>query len=492
MFTTKLIYTQLAAIVCIVLINCFAPEAFAQQTTAQKIDKYIRQKLAASKIPGLAVAVVHYDSLIIAKGYGATPTGALIDANTPFALASLSKGFTATAVLQLVEEGKIGLDNPVIKYMPGWLPNVPQRGNITVRHLLNQVSGLGDTGYAEFTLDKQPTTLDAAIKNMDRANLISAPGKQFHYHNPNYQVLAKIVEAVSHEEFAKYLQEHIFNPLQMANTYDVANVDEFFRAPHNLPKGNLYLLGRPLAYTEPGWFIAGDAGIASTAKDMARWLSFQLKAHGADTGQVLKGGSLKIMQTPPRGGASTYAMGWHANTDAHILYHSGIMWTYSSQEILLTDKGYGIVVLINGGLNNLTDYYSFLQGIQDILNNKEPETGTFPRWLYTVLMIMALCIILFLGIRRLRRVRQWYQNYKSRAPWKTWLYTALRLGPFALLLLVPYLLTLISGRVLNWPRIMLMFPDVILVLGLLGILNLLIIAVRLLYLYRHKNRSISR
>jgi CubicO group peptidase (beta-lactamase class C family) len=470
----------------LVLLQAFSGNTFAQQSKSKEIDSYIKQKLANSNIPGLAIAVVHYDTVVLVKGYGKTADDKQIGANTPFAIASLSKAFTAAAVLQLVQAGKINLNNPVVKYIPSFSINSPLGKQITVRQVLNQISGMGDTGYPEFNLKKQPQNLDEVIKNLTKAKLVSEPGKAFHYHNPNYQVLAKIVEEVSHEQFSTYLNKHILSPLQMAHTYNAENVNQFFDTTHHLPQGYIYVLGKPVVTKEPDWFVSGDAGIVSTAADMAKWLSDQLKAKGADSSAILGQKYMAIMQSPPPNSNFTYAMGWHANPQAHVLYHSGVMWTYSSQQIILTDKGYGIVLLFNGGANMVTDYYSFLQGIQDIVSGQTPSTSSLPPWLYTAAIVLLLLIILILGIRRVLRVKQWYLNYNKRSAWKTWLYMFIRLVPIILLLLIPYLVTVFSGRVINMQKITLMYVDVVLVIGLAGILNLLIVVQRLIYLAKHK------
>jgi CubicO group peptidase (beta-lactamase class C family) len=474
-------------IVCFLLLQGFVKNAQGQTISqAQKIDNYIKQKVAGGKLVGLAVAVVHNDSVIIAKGYGITPDGKVINANTPFAIASLSKAFTATAVLQLAEQGKVSLDSPVIKYIPSFLPNEPRRVKITVRQILHQIGGLADSGYPEFTLNHQPVDLDGAISNLKGAKLVTEPGTAFHYHNPNYQILAKIVETVSGEKFTSYLQKHIFAPLKMVNSYDIENTDQFGAAPQKLPLGNVFFLGRPIPHKEPTWFVDGDAGIISNANDMAQWLSFQLKGSNGDSTEVLGSKFMKIMQNPPPETQFTYGMGWHVDKKDHTLYHSGIMWTYSSQQILFTDSGYGIVALFNGGFDQPTDYYSFLEGIHNILKGEKPETRSLPRWLYTTIVITLLLLIIALGIRRLLRTKQWYHNYKKRKALKTWVYLLLRTVPFTLLLTGPYLVTLASGRVLSGWLITLMFADLVLVLTMLALFNTLIILSRLIYLFRNK------
>ncbi|RYU90348.1 class A beta-lactamase-related serine hydrolase [Mucilaginibacter terrigena] len=487
MMVPKLVYKYIK-VFCLLALLCLTKlTAYGQQASkAQQINAYIKQKLANGGLPGLAIAVVHYDTVILAKGYGKTSAGKLIDANTPFAIASLSKAFTAAAVLQLTQAGKINLNNPVKFYIPSFKIDGTKGDKITVSQLLHQISGMGDTGYPEFTLDKQPGNLDEVITNMQSAKLVTEPGKAYHYHNPNYQVLAKIVEAVSHKPFGTYVRDNIFSPLKMVNTYDVDNTARMFNTPYNLPRGHIYILGKPVAINEPDWFVEGDAGVVSTVDDMAKWLSDQLKATGEGTSPVLGKKYLAMMQSAPARNNFNYGMGWHVSAANNVLYHSGIYWTYSSQQIILTDKGYGITILFNGGFKPLTDYYSLLQGVQDILAGKKADATAFPIWVYTVGVIILLVLIASLCTRRMFRVKQWHVNYLHRPKWRTWLYMLLRLVPLVLLLLIPYLLTAISGRVLSMGRITLMFMDLVLVMGLWGMLNLLIVSLRSIYLAKHK------
>jgi CubicO group peptidase (beta-lactamase class C family) len=463
----------------------FVIGAYAQQKSkAQLIDQYIKLRLANTNLPGLAIAVVHYDTVLIAKGYGNATDKSAITANSSFAIASLSKAFTAMAVLQLVQTGKIDLNDAVIKYVPSFLLNEPQRSKVTVGRLLYQISGMSDKGYSDFTINNQPVILDEVIKNMRLAKLTAAPGEKFQYHNPNYQVLAKIVNNVSHQTFADYLHKNIFSPLNMTATYDVVNTKDFYAASHKLLNGNIYLVGDPVAYKEPDWFVDGAAGVISNVNDMAKWLSAQLKPYNKGSTIVLSNKYLRMMQSPPPGSTFSYGMGWYANSSAHSLYHSGILWTYSSQQLIMTDSGYGMVVLFNGGANINTDYYSFLQGIQDIINHKPADTSSIPVWLYRLGIIAITIMITFLGVRRILRNKCWYQNYRNRPKWRSWSYILMRLLPVVLLLLIPTLITVLSGRVLSWQRIILMFADVVLVLGLSAALNTLVVIGRLMFLSR--------
>jgi len=459
-------------LICVVVLNvcllAIKSQTIAQpQTIIQKVDHFIQLKLAKSSVPGLAIAIVHKNSLLFAKGYGTTGTNTPITANSTFAIASLSKAFTAMAIMQLVDSGQIDLDSPADHYIPSFVTADSRGHSITIRQLLTQTSGLADTGFPELAFTQQPTTANEALSQLKTARLQTRPGEQFHYHNPNYRLLANVVEAVSHEPFAHYLQKHIFEPLRMAQTSNVATTREFFTGAEPLDKGHIYVMGKPVAIQEPDWFIDGAAGIRSSVNDLGHWLIAQMNHGQFENRQLVSPQSMRVMQSAPATSSSRYGMGWFQTKDAN-LYHSGILWTYSAEQLILTKEGYGIVLLFNGGLNPFVDYYSFMQGVVDILGNQEPSLPALPDWFYSVCVNAVLLLLIGLNIRRLFRRKGANQQ---QSIWRFLLYLFLRLLPVIIFLAVPSLITAISGRVLNWERIFLMLPDIILEFGCIALLN---------------------
>ena len=479
-FTQKILSIQPA----FVLLFSFwlSIHAIHAQSVVDKIDHYVQARLAKSSVPGMAIALVHNDTVLLSKGYGVTGANTPVTVNTPFAIASLSKAFTAMAIMQLVDAGRISLDSPVVQYVPAFATQDNRGQSITIRQVLHQTSGLADTGFPELAFYQQPASLDAATAQFKSARLVSEPGTQFHYHNPNYRLLAKIVESVSHEPFADYLQTHIFKPLHMSYTRDVSATELFYTGSDRIDKGHIFVLGKPIAIREPDWFVEGAAGMVSTVDDMAHWLNLHL-AHGRiDTTQLLSQSSMTRMHTPSHKTLMHYGMGWMVRPDSS-LYHSGILWTYSAEQLLLTKDGYGVVMLFNSGLNPYIDYPSFLQGVAEILAGQEPQLPTFSDWVLPIGIGLIMVLFNGLAIRRLLRLDYWRQRYQQRAVWRSWLFLLARLLPLITLLLIPSLLTAVSGRVLNWKRICLMMPDVILGLSLIALLNLVIVITLVVWLY---------
>lgn len=453
------------------------------QSITEKIDSFIRIMMEKGNVPGLSVAVVHGDSILLSRGYGMASDGAQVTADTPFGIASLSKAFTATLVMQLVESGKVDLDAPIDRYIPSFVIDDPRSATITVRQLLNQTSGLGDRGFPEMAFYEQPQSLNEAVGRIRAAKLVSEPGKEFHYHNPNYQLLAALVEAVTNKKYSDYLEEHLCKPLGMKNTRDFSLTNSMYPGKENFKNGHIFFLGKPIEIKEPDWFVDGAAGIVSTSNDMARWLILQVNNGRYNDTHILCNTGVNVMRASVNKTLRGYGMGWFLNQDSS-LYHGGILWTYSAEEMIYPKEGYGIVVLFNGGMNVFTDYYSFVSGIHDILMHREPEVPALPYWVYAALAGIIFLLMIALSARSLWRTDTWLHNYRSRARWKSITMLLVRVLPFLLLIFVPALITLMSGRVLSWHRVFLMFPDLIVGLGIIALLNLWVVLMRFIMLFK--------
>src|SRR4051812_23713549 len=204
--------TRLFLVLAALLLGTATPAAAARN---DDIDGYVRAYLDHTGLPGAAVAVTRGGDVVRVAGYGHDASGAPFTASTRLPIASLSKSMTAFAVLQLVETGRIELDAPVPRYLPEFRLADPRGARITVRMLLDQTSGMADSAFPDLKLP-QPHTLAEAVGRLREAGLASEPGAEFHYHNPNYEVAARIVEVVAGQPFAEYLRTRLFAPLGMA------------------------------------------------------------------------------------------------------------------------------------------------------------------------------------------------------------------------------------------------------------------------------------
>ncbi len=143
---------------------------------AAAVDEFIRAEMAASSIPGAAVAITRGYEVLLVRGYGHDSRGAPVTGGTPFRVASLSKSFTSLAVLQLADAGLLSLDDRVVQHLPEFRLADPRGAGITVRQLLDQTSGLADQAFSE--LDRpQPTSTTEAVASMSLAHLVAARGR---------------------------------------------------------------------------------------------------------------------------------------------------------------------------------------------------------------------------------------------------------------------------------------------------------------------------
>jgi CubicO group peptidase (beta-lactamase class C family) len=462
-------------------------KANAQATTSLKeIDQFIQNSMNKNNIPGLSVAITHHDKVIYTKGYGHTSDNKPVTSDTPFAVASLSKAFTAIAVMQLVESGKIKLDTPIASYIPNFKLADPRGTKITVRHLLQHTSGLTDMVNDDMTQDPQPKSFKEAIQNLNNVTLATNPGEKYNYHNPNYVILAYLVEIVSKEKFADYLQQHIFQPLEMKSTTNVASTS-LLKKITNFSAGHYHLFGHPVKIEEPDWFVNGPAGMVSTANDMARWLVMQGNEGKYKNKQILSTNGMEQTHTSVDPNVK-YGMGWNITETEQgkkQIQHGGILWTYKAEEVLLPDEGYGIVVLFNSGLNSFVDYTSFTRGIANILTDQPLEESFFSNQWIEIMMVIVIVVTIVLGVRALLRLGYWDEKRNGRAKWRTYSYMCLRLIPLVLLLLFPQLLAFIGGgRVVIWQGIYLMMPSVLIWLSIFSLFQLIIILTRLVYILK--------
>ncbi|WP_127592842.1 serine hydrolase domain-containing protein [Paenibacillus lautus] len=408
----------------------------------REIDEYMSQSLKANHIEGASLAISLNEEAFYTKGYGTFADSKSITGETPFPIASLSKSFTALAVLQLVDRGRIDLDETYVSYFPELSPRDPRVHDITVRHLLNQTSGLTDSTNPDMTRTPQFQSLPEANRLLNEVELAHKPGTTYSYHNPNYVLLANLVESISDERFSDYLNRHIFKPLGMNHTYSVSTTHQINRN-EAIPPGHYSILGRSVSRSEPLWFIDGPAGIVSTAEDMSKWMIAQYSGH-------LLSPALRN-QFHSAGETSPYGMGWLADQDesrGRTISHSGIFWTYKSEETVYLDEQMGITVMFNSGLNAFVNYSEVIDGIAAIMRGDQPEISFLNDRNMAMIMMTLILATLVWGAYAYVRIRR---RKKRLTTGMFILIMVVRLIPALILLSLPPLLTFIGGgRVLPW------------------------------------------
>jgi D-alanyl-D-alanine carboxypeptidase len=237
--------------------------------SADRVDDYVRAEMRKEHVPGVSVAVVRGDKVVVARGYGLANVELAAPATkeTVYELLSITKQFTAAAILMLVQEGKLSLDERISRY----LPDVPAAwSEITVRHLLTHTSGIPD--YTDvrgwFETIRQDRTPEDLLKPVREEPLQFTPGTQWRYSNAGYYLLGMILEKVSGRTWAQFLSERIFQPLGMAATRANDLIDVI---PHRA-SGYTWQNDRlqNALYVSPTHKWAAGAVVSSVA-DLARW-----------------------------------------------------------------------------------------------------------------------------------------------------------------------------------------------------------------------------
>jgi CubicO group peptidase (beta-lactamase class C family) len=455
------------------------------------IDQFITEQMAAQRVPGLALAITQGDQVLYVQGYGTAGAGQTVTPQTQFFLASISKSFTALAVMQLVEAGQIALDAPVQSYLPDFtLADPSAAAQITIRQLLNQTSGLADAGFPEGRLP-QPETTAERVSSLRSARPVAAPGAEYHYFNPNYQVLARVVEVVSGQPFSSYLQAHILTPLQMTDSFSAVTSMEARQRADRLAQGYLVVYGLPVAVAEMDGYLAGSGGVISTAQDMANYLIMQNNGGRFADAQLLSPEGMALMHTPPSTLDSPYAMGWiESTTDGtRVLEHNGILSAYYAEMVLLPETGHGIILLYNDSslASTALAFPEFKHGLIALLTGRQPAPTRFNVSLWSILIGALTLLGAALAVRSLLRLPGWTARTRTVPLWRLFPGITMTFAPALALLAMPALVTATSGRAFSYAQLFRSMPGVFIWLGIGAVLGVINGALRIRFLVRRSN-----
>ncbi|MBX9815224.1 MAG: serine hydrolase [Proteobacteria bacterium SG_bin5] len=322
-----------------------APAAAQDLTPAEiaKIDSAVADGLKATGVPSASVSVVRGGKLVFAKAYGSQAPGwTSARATAPYQIASVSKQFTAAALLLLQRDGKLSLDDKVSKY----LPEISGADRITLRQLLSHTSGLQDYWPQDYSFAamEKPVTPQAIVDRWAKKPLDFDPGTQWQYSNTGYVVAGMIAEKVGGAPLFEQLQRRVFKPLGItAYDQDKAVGGAFPAGYHRFALGPVRL-AKPAAY---GWlFAAGE--LAMSPSDLAKWNIARLNrtlltpAEWAEQEQVVKlsnGGDTRY-------GLGVFVLGG-ADGARRMIEHSGEAVGFLTENIVYPDEKAAITVAVN-------------------------------------------------------------------------------------------------------------------------------------------------
>ncbi|MED4752779.1 serine hydrolase domain-containing protein [Brevibacillus choshinensis] len=374
-----------------------------------KIDKYMESVMNRLHIPGAAVGIVKGDQMIYLKGYGISgPDKTPVTPQTSFVIGSTSKSFTALAVMQLVEEGKIDLNAPILRYLPWFeVANKEASMKILVKDLLYQTSGFS-THDGVVGIVKGNMSIEEYIRSLKSTSLADPVGSRFQYSNVNYNILGAIVETVSGEPFPQYMSNHIFKPLDMNHSY--ASTDE--AEQQSKATGYQPVFG----FMVPTQQLNHQATVASgyllsSAEDMSKYVIAQMNGGSFDNKSILSEKGIEQLHRPSAsmGNGASYAMGWTVKND--VIFHDGK--TENTYSFMVINGDYGIVLLTNAQ-DSLVSYDSVIMGIHGILMGEEPSLDDIPDFNQTYLIVnLAVLVVLAIVAWSIYSVFTWRTNCKA-------------------------------------------------------------------------------
>ncbi len=310
---------------------------------ADKVDDYVRMEMANRHVPGAAVAVMKSGRIVKMKGYGfaSLEFDALVTKDTVFEIGSVTKQMTAAAIMLLVEDGKVSLDEKISAY----LPNTPEAWkDVTVRNLLTHTSGIKSyTSLEGFELAKHLKVSDF-IKQLAPQPLEFTPGERNIYSNSGFNLLAFIIEARSGMPYIQFMRTRIFGPLGMTKTTD--------RDPQFIVKNrangyeweNGHLAGRDASLTD----LTGAGSIVSTIEDMAKW---DAALRGTTFLKPSSRAEIWKHFVFNDGKESPYGFGWRiSDIGGHkLIGHTGQTAGFASANFRYVDDDIAVIVLTNNG-----------------------------------------------------------------------------------------------------------------------------------------------
>lgn len=338
-----------------------------------EIDVFIENYMKRNRIPGVALALAQKGQAPYAKGYGYAGSERLMTADTPMIIGSQTKSFTALAVMQLVEAGKIELDAPIQEYIAWFrVADAQASTKITVHNLLNHSSGLSEAGYVSNLPDH--ATLEEAVRDLQRARLKAEVNQKYQYFNPGYVVLGYLVEVLTGQPYGDYLREHIFEPLGMSHTS--AKIEEYSKMGMAQGYSQVFAFPVPMTQHIPRYYLPAGF-VISTANDMLRYLMAIENNGELDGKRVLSDHGVRAMLTPNRGIDSYAGFGWDIFSyygEAQIM-HGGATECFNTQVVIFPERGLSAVMLINQDhmFKATYDYPGLFWGTVDMLT-KHPVT----------------------------------------------------------------------------------------------------------------------
>lgn len=416
----RLVLTAKFVLLCVLFTSLLAPHTSAEQNTKILIDNYVETFLKEYRIPGASVAITHNSELFYAKAWGITgESGEKVTIETPFTVGSISKSLTGLAIMKLMEEDAVHLEDPVQKYIPWFtLKDKQAAAQITIEQLLTHTSGIST--YSGLLISDRESKDFNAIKNnvkkLSNIELTAPPGEKHQYSNANFLILGALIEEVTHQTYSKYMEQQVFLPLGMKT----ASADNNSAYKKGYLAGYQSWFGFPLkssvTYDNGG---APYGYITTSTKDMVQYIKFlsQQKKNNFLTEKTM---NLYISPLVKTGENRYYGLGLritNPDSEDRMIWHSGSTPDSHSEVFFIPETGWGGVILTNK--NHTFEEYQLIylkQGIINILNGEEPVDVPPYHPIVQLVTIAVICLLFTLFIYLIIKVKE--GRVHKRTAWR--------------------------------------------------------------------------
>lgn len=324
----------------ICLTTCIATAVYADQPT-NDINKFIQSEMNIAKSPGLAYALVQKDN-VTPFAYGLVRKGGdtNVTPDTPFPVGSISKSFTALAIIKLFESGDIELDVKISQYLEVFKDR--PSGAITIRQLLSHTSGYSTLQGNDTQLERRQSkdALQRQVHRIAQWSLAHAPDTHWQYSNANYLILGALIEVVSGQDYASYINSEILGPIGMSHSF-VSDGQAYAEMTHGHQP---WFGGKRVKNSNVTDRVTAPAGgVISTATDLGLYLRMML--NGND--DIILADNKSLMFRPVSPTSPFYGLGWYVDTDNGRVSHSGLVPGVETLAVLSPKERKAVIVLIN-------------------------------------------------------------------------------------------------------------------------------------------------
>lgn len=319
------------------------------------LEKWVASQMEYRNQPGLSMGIVHDRDLLWSKGFGSSDLATKTPATskTIYRIASITKLFTSTAIMQLRDAGKLRLDDPIVKFIPAFKikNDFPDAPTITVQHLLTHTSGLPGEAAFPYWTDHDFPSIGEILRALPAQQIVFPTETKYRYSNLAMALAGEVVAAASGETYETYIQEHILGPLGMADTSVNLSPEHRKRLAaaysRRLPDGTR----RILPFTDSRG-LTPAANMSSTVEDLAKFISLQFQHEKAGGKQVLKGSTLREMHHvhwlfPNWKSGRGLGFSVRQFEGKTLVGHAGWVAGYQTQIGFIVEDRIGVIVLTN-------------------------------------------------------------------------------------------------------------------------------------------------